>query len=193
MTGKKILHYLQLYITRPDPIAFLSVVVDTTGRIYDDFSRLLYLHVNRESLSLTNEIPEESDRFRFLRADCYANIKGSVGLILTKVSDVRISIPLDLSSRSFIPLPCFIRSRRPLPLLSPSLVFTPRCSAFLLVVVVVSSVFGSEMGGSGKDEMMCLDIASEVSIPDQQVMDVRTTLVQVTPLLRTDSVAFAQL
>jgi hypothetical protein len=33
-----------------------------------------------------------------------------------------------LSSRSFIPLPCFIRSRRPLPLLSPSIVCTPRRS-----------------------------------------------------------------
>jgi len=56
-------------------------------------------------------------------------MKGSVGLILVKSSDMRISIPFDLSSRPFIPLPCFIRSRRPLPLLVPSLVFTPRCSA----------------------------------------------------------------
>ncbi len=31
-----------------------------------------------------------------------ANLKGSVGLILAKASDMRISIPLDLSSRSFI-------------------------------------------------------------------------------------------
>jgi hypothetical protein len=78
---------------------------------------------------LVNEIPEESDQFRFLRATYYDNVKGSVGLILVKTSVMRISIPLDLSSRSFIPLPCFIRSKRPLPLLSPSLVFTPRCFA----------------------------------------------------------------
>ena len=57
------------------------------------------------------------------------NIKGSVGLILAKASAMRISIPLDLSSRSFIPLQCFIRSRRPTTLLVPSLVFSPRCSA----------------------------------------------------------------
>ena len=29
-------------------------------------------------------------------------------------------------------------------------------------------------GESGKDETMCLDIQSDVSIPDQQLMDVRT-------------------
>jgi hypothetical protein len=37
---KKILHYRQLYINRPDPIPFLPTAVDTTGRLYDDFSRL---------------------------------------------------------------------------------------------------------------------------------------------------------
>ncbi len=84
--GKKILHYHQLYINRPDPIVFLPVAVDTTGRLYDDFSRLLFLYA------------------------------------------MRISIPLDLSSRPFIPLSRFIGRRRPLPLLDPSLVFTPRCS-----------------------------------------------------------------
>jgi hypothetical protein len=47
-------------------------------------------------------------------------------LILAKASAMRISIPLDLSSRSFIPSPCFMRSRRAEPLLAPSFVFTPR-------------------------------------------------------------------
>ena len=78
---KKSLHYLQLYINRPDPIVFLPAAVDTTGRLYDDFSRLLFPHAHREASSLPNEIPEESDQFRFLRADCYVNIKGSVGSI----------------------------------------------------------------------------------------------------------------
>jgi hypothetical protein len=58
---KKILHYRQLYINRPDPIAFLLVAVDTTGRFYDDFSRVLFLHPNREASALVNDIPEESD------------------------------------------------------------------------------------------------------------------------------------
>jgi hypothetical protein len=75
----------------------MPVVVDTTGRIYEDFSRLLFLHAHREASALTNEIPEESEQFRFLHVACFANIKGSVGLILAKASAMRISIPLDLS------------------------------------------------------------------------------------------------
>jgi hypothetical protein len=126
---KKILHHHQLYINRPDPIVFLPVVVDTTGRLYDDFSRLLFLYAHREVSALANEIPEESDQFRLLRVVCLGNIKGSVGLILVKTSSMRISIPLDLSSRSFTPPPSFIRRRHPLPLLVPSLVFTLRRSA----------------------------------------------------------------
>jgi hypothetical protein len=88
---KKILHYRQLYIDRPEPIAFLPVAVDTSGRVYDDFRRLLFLHANHEASALANEVPEESDQFCFLRAACYANIKGSVGLILAKASAMRIS------------------------------------------------------------------------------------------------------
>ena len=122
----KIRHYRQLYINRPEPIDFMSVAVDTAGRIYEDFSRLLFLHAHREASALANEIPEESEQFRFLRAACFDNIKGSVGLILAKSSVMWISIPIDLSSRPFIPLPCFIRSRRVPSLLSPSLVFSPR-------------------------------------------------------------------
>ena len=129
VTRKKILHYRQLYIDRPEPIAFIPVAVDTSDHIHDDFLRLLFLHAHREASALANDIPEESGHFRFLRAACLANIKGSVGLILVKTSVMRISIPLDLSSRSFIPLPRFIRSRRPTPLLVPSLVFSPLCSA----------------------------------------------------------------
>jgi hypothetical protein len=122
----KIHHYRQLYINRPEPTVFMPVGVDTAGRIYDDFSRLLFLHAYREASVLVNELPEESEQFRFLRTVFFANIKGSVRLILAKTSAMRISIPLDLSSRSFIPLPCFMRTRRVTPLLDPSLVFSPR-------------------------------------------------------------------
>ena len=62
------IHYRQLYLNRPDPIAFIPVVVDTSGRIYDDFSRLLFLHTHREASTLPNELLEESDQFRFLHA-----------------------------------------------------------------------------------------------------------------------------
>jgi hypothetical protein len=122
----KIRHYRQLYINLPEPIAFIPVVVDTSDRIYEDFSRLLFLHTHREASALANEIPEESEQFRFLHGACFANIKGSVGLILAKASAMWISIPFDLSSRTFIPLPCFMWSRRVTPLLAPSLVFSPR-------------------------------------------------------------------
>ncbi len=77
---------------------------------------------------MVNEFPEESDQFRFLRVSCFANLKGVVGLIMSKASAMRISIPLDLSSRSFIPFPRFIRSRRPTQLLDPCLVLFPQCS-----------------------------------------------------------------
>ncbi len=110
MARTKILHYRQLYLNRPDPIAFLPATADTIGRVYDDFSRLLFLYVHREVSTLDNEIPEESGQFRFLRVSRYANIKGSVGLILAKASAMRISIPIDLSSRPFIPLPLFYLS-----------------------------------------------------------------------------------
>ena len=109
----KIRYYRQIYLNRPDPIAFMPVADDTSDRAYDDFNRLLFLHVHREASVLANELPEESDQFRFLHTTSLPNLKGSVGLILSKTSDMRISIPLDLSSRSFIPLPRFIRSRRP--------------------------------------------------------------------------------
>ncbi len=106
---------------------FIPLAGDTTGRLYDDFIRLLFLHAHREASDLANEFPEESDKFRFLRASFFANLKGVVGLIMSKVSTMRISIPLDLSFRTFIPLPRFIRSLRPTPSLAPSLVlFSPR-------------------------------------------------------------------
>ena len=129
MVRIKIRHYRNLYLNHLDPIVFIPLTVDTTGRMYDEFLRLLFLHSHREASTLDNELPEESDKFRFLRASCFANLKGAVGLIMAKASAMRFSIPSDLSSRSFIPLPRLIRSRRPTPLLAPSLVLCPPRSA----------------------------------------------------------------
>ena len=89
----KIRHYRNLYSNRPDPIDFIPLTVDTTGRLYDDFIRLLLLHVHREASDLDNELTEESDQFRFLRSVCFANLKGTVGLIMVKESVIRMSIP----------------------------------------------------------------------------------------------------
>ena len=44
----------------------MPVAVDTGDRIYDDFSRLLFLHAHREASALPNELPEESDQFGLL-------------------------------------------------------------------------------------------------------------------------------
>jgi len=57
---KKILHYRQLYADKTDPIIFLPVTVNTSGRIYDDFVRLLFLDTHRETSVWTGELPEES-------------------------------------------------------------------------------------------------------------------------------------
>ena len=76
-------------LNRPDPIVFFPLTVDTSVSLYDDF-------IQRESSALVNELPEESDQFRSLRTTCLPNLKGSVGLILTKSSTMSTSIPLDL-------------------------------------------------------------------------------------------------
>jgi hypothetical protein len=82
----KIRHYRQIYADRPDPIVFLSISVNTSGHVYEDFARLIFLHTHREPSILAGELPEESEQFRFLRASRWSNLKGSVGLILAKVS-----------------------------------------------------------------------------------------------------------
>ena len=82
----KIRHYRQIYVDRPDPIVFLSITVRTSGRVYEDFARLLFLHTYREASILAGEIPEQSEQFRFLRVSRLSNLKDSVGLILAKGS-----------------------------------------------------------------------------------------------------------
>ena len=90
---------------------------------------MLFLHVHREASILAGELPEESEQFRFLRASHLANLKDSVGLILAKTSAMWVTIPIDLSTRSFIPLPRLFNSRRVPPLLNQSLVLIPQQSA----------------------------------------------------------------
>ena len=50
------IRYRQVYLNRPDPIAFMTLAVDTSGSIYDDFSRLLFFHAHRETSTLANEL-----------------------------------------------------------------------------------------------------------------------------------------
>ncbi len=67
----------------------MPVASSTFGRIIEEFLRLMFLHANREASALAGELPEESAQFRFIRAACLANLKGSIGLMLAKVSGLR--------------------------------------------------------------------------------------------------------
>ena len=99
----------QLSTNRTGPCVIFSVVGTEKKRVYfqEEFWYLLFLHVNRESSDVPGELSEESVQFRFIRASCWDNLKGSIGLTLTKASTMRVTIPLDSSTRSFIPLPRF--------------------------------------------------------------------------------------
>jgi hypothetical protein len=59
------------------PIVFLPVSVKTSGRVYEDFTRLLFLHTYREASILTGELPEESEQFRFFRVTHLSNLKST--------------------------------------------------------------------------------------------------------------------
>ena len=89
----KIRHYHNIYLNRPEPIVFLPLITDTPDRLYDDLIRLFFLHDHCEASVLAHELQEESDQFCFLHTVCFANLKGAVGLIMTKVSVIRISPP----------------------------------------------------------------------------------------------------
>ena len=58
----------------------------------------LTVHAHGETSVLAGELPEESDQFRFLRVTHLTKLKGSIGLILTKDSGMRVTIPIDLST-----------------------------------------------------------------------------------------------
>ena len=70
----KIRHYRQLYADKPDPVIFLPVAMNTSGHIYEDFVRLLFLHTHREVSILSGELPEESDQFRFFEFQVYLRL-----------------------------------------------------------------------------------------------------------------------
>jgi hypothetical protein len=57
----KIRHNRQIYVDKPDPIVFLPVTVSTSGRVYEEFTRLIFLHAHREASILAGELPEESE------------------------------------------------------------------------------------------------------------------------------------
>jgi hypothetical protein len=54
-------HYRQIYTDSPDPIVVLTITVSTSGHVYEDFPRLIFIHTHREVSILTGELPEESE------------------------------------------------------------------------------------------------------------------------------------
>ena len=116
----KVHHDNNLYLNRSGPIDFIPLTVDTTGCLYDDFFRLFFLYTHRESSVLTNELPEVSDQFRFIRTECFTNLKV---LLVWSWWKCRLCGFQFLSTLSR-----FIRSCRPTPLLDPFLVLFPPCS-----------------------------------------------------------------
>ena len=98
------------------PVSAFSLSLYRHPSIYILFSsRFTSYHKTKKKQILAGELPEESEHFCFFRVERLVNIKGSEGLILSKASSMRVAIPIDLSSRSFIPLPCVFNSRRAPP------------------------------------------------------------------------------
>ena len=60
---KKIINYRRIYAELPESVVFMPVAVNTAGRIYEIFLRLLFLQANRDASSLAGELPEESVPF----------------------------------------------------------------------------------------------------------------------------------
>ncbi len=64
-TRKKLPTSRNLYLNHPDPIVFIPLAVDTTGRLYEEFIRLLFLHTHREVSVLANESRYQRNRTSF--------------------------------------------------------------------------------------------------------------------------------
>jgi hypothetical protein len=104
-SGRDKFGYRQIYLNRPDSITFIPVGVDTSDRVYDDLNCLLFF---TRSSTLTYEIPEESDQFRFLRDTCLANLKGSVTSWVTFDESIG---PCSLSSMFCLSGTCWVFTR----------------------------------------------------------------------------------
>jgi hypothetical protein len=61
----KIRHYRNLYLNHPGPIAFIPLAVDNTGRMYDEFIRLLFLHAHCEVSALVMNYQRSRTSFAF--------------------------------------------------------------------------------------------------------------------------------
>jgi hypothetical protein len=69
-TRMKIRHYRQIYTDRTDPIVFLPIVVSSSGRVYEDFARLFFLHAHREVSILDASQSLCNAGYRILKYEC---------------------------------------------------------------------------------------------------------------------------
>ena len=53
---KKIIHHRRLYGDLPDLIVLMSIEVNTSGHLYDDFLYLCFLYTHREDIVLVVEL-----------------------------------------------------------------------------------------------------------------------------------------
>ena len=81
----------------------MSVTVNTSGLLYD-FLCLRFVYAHREtsdvSSTLTGEFPEESDQCCFPSTVCLDNLKGSLDLILSKASTMRVTSLVEFPQHS---------------------------------------------------------------------------------------------
>ncbi len=130
VTRIQIRHYRNVTFNHPDRIDFIPLVVDTTGRLYDDFIRLLFMLTVKHLPWLRMNC--QRNRISFVSLEVRVSLIWRV-LLVWLWSKCRLcwfqspwTSHLGVSFRFLVTR--FIRSRRHTPLLTPSLVLFPPCS-----------------------------------------------------------------
>ncbi len=101
----KIRNYRNVYLNHPDPIAFISLAVDTTGHLYDEFIRLLFLvsfntlTMSHHGIGLDKRVARGIGPVSLPSRFEFVNLKGAVGLIMSK--SPLLSLPRTFSSEFF--------------------------------------------------------------------------------------------
>jgi hypothetical protein len=84
----------------PSVVSFMPAIASTSGRLYSEFVRLLFLQAHRETdrfFAVSGVLSAKSDRgfFHYCRAAFSAHLKSKVGLALAKAATLRITLDLD--------------------------------------------------------------------------------------------------
>ena len=84
----------------PNSVAFMPAIAGTTGRLYSEFTRLLFLQAHRETdrfFTASGVQSAQHDRgvFHFRRTAFSSRLKSKCGHILVKTSGLRVNLNLD--------------------------------------------------------------------------------------------------